>query len=188
MISYGAKGVILMDSAGAYTPNDVQQKIKILSTNTSATIGFHAHNNLGLAVANSIAAIQSGATIIDATICGYGAGAGNTPSDALAATMIKMGIDTDIQLEPLLTLSQQAGDFLMDSRPEISLTSICGGIYGTFCGYDQLILRLANKLKLNPIVIYKALGKRKLVAGQEDLVIDTAYKLATNKEESHAIS
>ena len=87
---YGAQGVVLMDSAGFSTPRDVTEKIKRLSENISVPIGFHAHNNLGLAVANSIAAIDAGATIIDGCAKGFGAGAGNTQLEVLVAVLEKL--------------------------------------------------------------------------------------------------
>ena len=73
---YGAEGIVIMDSAGAYLPNDVEEKITALVNGLKVPVGFHAHNNLGMATANSIAAIASGAKLLDATARGFGAGAG----------------------------------------------------------------------------------------------------------------
>ena len=76
MEAYGAEAVILMDSAGAMLPPDVTQRVGALVRNLSIPVGFHAHNNLGMAVANSVAAVHAGATIIDGTARGFGPGAG----------------------------------------------------------------------------------------------------------------
>ena len=76
MQSYGAEAIIIMDSTGTYMPKDVQERISLLVNNLSVSVGFHGHNNLGLSVANSLVAAENGAEIIDACICGFGAGAG----------------------------------------------------------------------------------------------------------------
>ena len=79
-VSYGANAIVLMDSAGNYDPRDAGEKIGLLVSELDVPIGFHAHNNLGLAISNSIAAAEAGATILDGTMRGFGAGAGNTPA------------------------------------------------------------------------------------------------------------
>ena len=86
MEDYGAKALIIMDSTGSYLPNDVEERISSLKENINIKIGFHAHNNLGCAVANSLIAVQSGADMIDACIRGFGAGAGNAALEILIPT------------------------------------------------------------------------------------------------------
>ena len=83
MESYGAEAIIIMDSAGYYLPEDVTERIGALTAGLSIPVGFHGHNNLGMAVANSVAAIRAGASILDACARGFGAGAGNTQIEAL---------------------------------------------------------------------------------------------------------
>ena len=78
MESYGAEAIMIMDSAGAYFPDDVTLRISTLVDGLSIPVGFHGHNNLGMAVINSVAAVKAGASIIDGSIRGFGAGAGNT--------------------------------------------------------------------------------------------------------------
>src|SRR6266568_3944784 len=106
MQEYGAKGVILMDSAGAYLPEDVTEKVKTLVKVLKTSVGFHAHNNLGMAVANSVAAVNAGATIIDTTARGLGAGAGNCQLEVFVAVMEKMGITTGLDLYKLMDNSE----------------------------------------------------------------------------------
>ena len=92
MQSYGANGVLLMDSAGASTPQMVKEVISFLVENLDVEVGFHAHNNLGLAVGNTLIAIEEGATIVDGTIRGFGAGAGNCQLECVIAVLEKMGV------------------------------------------------------------------------------------------------
>jgi len=83
MESYGAQGVIIMDSAGAFLPYDVEERISTLVDRLNIPVGFHAHNNLGMGIANSITALEAGATILDGSARGFGAGAGNAQLEVL---------------------------------------------------------------------------------------------------------
>ena len=87
MESYGADAIIIMDSTGTYLPFDVEERIKALTNNLKINVGFHGHNNLNMSVINSIVAIQQGASIIDACIRGFGAGAGNTQLEILVPVL-----------------------------------------------------------------------------------------------------
>ena len=96
MESYGAQAIIIMDSTGTYLPIDVQERISKLKAHTNIKVGFHAHNNLGCAVANSLVAVQSGADMIDVCIRGFGAGAGNAPLELILPVFEKSGFLTGI--------------------------------------------------------------------------------------------
>lgn len=176
--SYGAEGVILMDSAGASIPSDVTERVGYLVENFGLPIGFHAHNNLGLAVANSIAAVQAGAAIVDGTARGFGAGAGNTQLEVLIAVLEKMGYSTGIDLYKMLDLSDIAEKELMPSVPVIRPSSIVSGLAGVFSGFSKHVDRIAKEYKVDPRDIFFELGKLRVVAGQEDRILEVAAKLA----------
>jgi 4-hydroxy 2-oxovalerate aldolase len=89
MEDYGAQAIIIMDSTGTYLPRDVRERISLLKARLNIKVGFHAHNNLGCAVANSLAAVESGAELIDACIRGFGAGAGNAPLELILPVLEK---------------------------------------------------------------------------------------------------
>lgn len=177
MKAYGAKAIILMDSAGAYTPIDTASKISWISDHVGIPVGFHAHNNLGLSIANSIAAVQSGASIIDATIKGFGAGAGNTSLEVLIAVLNKYGYKTKANLNDILNLADSAEQFLVKKLPFVQARNISSGINGVFSGFDKHVMQAAKKYKLQEQDIYRELGKRKVVAGQEDIIIDVCETL-----------
>ncbi len=177
MESYGAVGIIIMDSAGAYLPNDVKEKMSALVQALGIPVGFHAHNNLGMAVANSISAIESGATILDGTIRGFGAGAGNAQLEVLAAVLQKMGYTTGIDLYKLLDAADAVEkDFV--KAPFINSSSIVSGLTGVFSGFAKPVDRIAKQYNVDPKDIYFELGRRKVVAGQEDLIIEVAVGLS----------
>lgn len=81
--SLGIKTVVLFDSAGSYLPDEISERVKLVKESCSLRVGFHGHNNLQLAVANSLAVARAGGEIIDVSLHGIGAGAGNTPLEVM---------------------------------------------------------------------------------------------------------
>ena len=182
MESYGAQGVILMDSAGAYLQKDVTEKVSALVRALTIPVGFHAHNNLGLAVANSVAAAEAGASIIDGSARGFGAGAGNTPIELLIGVFEKMGFGTGADLYRILDASDIAEKELVKTLPFPKPVSIVSGLAGVFSGFAKHVERVALEYKVDPRDIFFELGKRRVVAGQEDLIVEVAIELSKKKE------
>lgn len=177
MQEYGARGVLLMDSAGAYLPSDVAEKVKTLVAGLKIEVGFHAHNNLGLAIANSIAAVGAGATILDATSRGLGAGAGNCQLEVLVAVLLKMGLKININLYQLMDNSDNIIAKIMKNPQEISGTSLTSGLAGVFSGFAPHAKRASKRFGVDSRDILIELGRRKVVAGQEDIIVDVAANL-----------
>ena len=145
-------------------------------------VGFHAHNNLGLAIANSITALESGAKILDGTARGFGAGAGNAQLEVLVAVLIKMGYKTGIDLYNILDASDIAEKEIMPSIPVIKSESIVSGLAGVFSGFSKHVKRISEEFKIDQRDIYFELGKRRVVAGQEDIIIEVAMEILKNKK------
>jgi 4-hydroxy 2-oxovalerate aldolase len=178
MQSYGADAIVLMDSAGFSTPDLVTEKVARLVDNLPLAVGYHAHNNLGLAVANSIAAVQSGATLLDACVRGFGAGAGNTQIEALVAVLERYGYETSTDFAHIATLAKLTEDFLPVRTPHIPIANIITGVFGLFSGFVPHIERLATQLHIDAFELCERLAARKLVAGQEDVIVEEAHRLA----------
>ncbi|CAG0911867.1 unnamed protein product, partial [Cyprideis torosa] len=108
MHDYGANCIYIADSAGHMLPENVAERISILrdAFPESIEIGFHGHNNLGMSVANSLAAVEAGATRIDGSVAGFGAGAGNTPLEVLAAVCEMQGVETGVDLAALINAAE----------------------------------------------------------------------------------
>lgn len=178
MQSYGAEGVVLMDSAGALLPEDVRERFRVLVAGLDIPVGFHAHNNLGMAIANSIAAVECGATILDGTARGFGAGAGNAQLEVLVAVLQKMGIETHIDLYKVLDLSDLAEKKVMKTIPLVRPTSIVSGMAGVVSTFAKHVDRISLQYGIDPRDLFFELGRRKVVAGQEDVIIEAAMDLA----------
>lgn len=182
MQEYGVAAVLLMDSAGAYLPADVSEKIGALVSGLSIDVGFHAHNNLGMAIANSIAAVEAGAKILDATCRGLGAGAGNCQLEVLVAVLHKMGIETGLDLYKLMDNSENIIARLMKKPQEINSITLTSGLAGVFSGFAPHVKKAAERFEVDPRDILMELGKRKVVAGQEDIIVDVANYLKQRRE------
>lgn len=182
MQSYGAQAIILMDSAGAYLPSDVSERISRLVDGLEIPVGFHAHNNLGMAISNSITALERGAVILDGTIRGFGAGAGNAQLELLVAVLERTGYKTGIDLFKLLDAADIAESHFA-KIPHVSSTSIVSGLSGVFSGFAKPVERISRGFGLDPKDILFELGRRKVVAGQEDIILEVALSLAQKSGE-----
>ncbi len=169
-VGFGAQAVGIMDSAGHYLPSDVSERIGAIVAAVDVPVIFHGHNNLSMAVANSVAAIEAGATIIDACARGFGAGAGNTQLEVLVAVLERMGHPTGIDLRALLRAGDLAQEHLMPCPPTIDSVSLMSGLAGVFSGFKLPVLSAAAAAGLDPLDVFVELGRRQAVAGQEDLI------------------
>ena len=179
MESYGAEGVIIFDSAGAYLPQHVTERILELYNSLNIPIGFHAHNNLGMGIANSLAAAEAGAAILDGSARGFGGGAGNAQIELLVAVLEKMGYSTDIELYKILDASDIAETQLLNEIPQIKSLSIVSGLAGVFSAFSKPVERISKEYNVDPRDIFFELGRRQVVAGQEDIILEVASELAS---------
>ena len=182
MQSYGAQGIVLMDSAGAAVPDDVKQKIGLLAEKLEVPVGFHAHNNLGLSVANSLAALEVGARILDGTARGFGAGAGNAPLELVVAAMQRLGYHCRADLYKVLDAGELAEELFGENLPVSNSITIVSGLAGVFSGFAKPVQRAAKQLGVDPRDVFVELGKRKVVGGQEDLILEVASELAARQK------
>lgn len=177
MESYGADVVYVVDSAGAMVPDDVRRKVNRLKENLSVKVGFHAHNNLGLAIGNTISAIEEGAEVVDGCLAGMGAGAGNTPTEVLVAVLDKLGYETGVDLYSVMDAAEDIVRPLMQRQQVIDKSSLSLGYAGVYSSFLLHTFKAANKYGLDPRDILIELGKRKVVGGQEDMIVDVALEI-----------
>ena len=175
--SYGALGVIVMDSAGALLIDDVRRRIAALVAGSSLAVGFHGHENVALGIANSLAAVEEGASILDGTARGFGAGAGNTQLEVLVAVLDRLGYETGIDLYAMLDAAELADRELVQVSPTTDSVTIVSGLAGVFSGYSKPVRRIAAQFEVDPRDILFALGERSVIAGQEDVILEVASAL-----------
>jgi 4-hydroxy 2-oxovalerate aldolase len=181
MESYGADTVYVVDSAGTLLPHEVTERIKALRQELSVNIGFHGHNNLSVAVANTLAAIEAGATRIDGSVRCLGAGAGNTQTEVLVAILDRLGIKTGIDLYKMMDLAENVVAPILRESQEITKDRLVLGYTGVYSSFLLHAQKAAAKFQLDARDILVELGKRKVVGGQEDMILDVAMEIAAKK-------
>ncbi len=182
--SYGSDVVLVTDSAGALMPHTAKERIAALRAAVKIDIGFHGHNNLSLAVANSLAAIEEGARWLDACTCGLGAGSGNTPTEVVAAVLDKLGYETGIDLWKIMDVAEDIVRPIMLKPVRIGKVSLTMGYAGIHSSFLLHADRAAEKFGVDARDILVELGKLKLVGGQEDQIVEVAMALAEKKKQS----
>jgi len=178
MESYGAQAVYITDSAGALLPHQVTEKVNALKNHLNIEVGFHGHNNLSLAVANTLAAIDAGATRIDSSVRCLGAGAGNTQTEVLLAVMNRLGMDVGIDIYKMMDLAEDVVAPLIHGTQEITKGSLALGYAGVYSSFLLHAERAGKRFNIDPRDILIELGKQKVVGGQEDMILDVAANLA----------
>ena len=181
MESYGAQAVYVTDSAGALLPHEVRECIQALRQSLNIEIGFHGHNNLSVAVANTITAIEEGATRIDGSVRCLGAGAGNAQTEVLLAVLDRMGYTLDVDLYKMMDLAEDIVAPLLPGPQEIQKGSLVMGYAGVYSSFLLHAERAAHRFGVDARDILIELGKRKVVGGQEDMILDVAAELAKIK-------
>ncbi len=185
MESYGADCVYIVDSAGAMLPNDAYARVKALKEALTIQVGFHAHNNFGVAVGNNIAALEAGADQLDGCLRGSGAGAGNAPTELLATVTVleKMGLNRDrLDIYKLMDAAEFVIAPMMPYQPIPSRDAIAigyAGVYSTFLLHAQ---RAGARYNIDPRSILIELDRRQAVAGQEDWILDVALELSRGNQ------
>ena len=179
MESYGANCIYCTDSAGYMLPDDVKERITLLrkELKPETELGFHAHNNLSLAVYNSLVALDCGANRIDGSAAGLGAGAGNTPLEVFVAVLERMNADHGVDLYNIMDVAEDIVTPMMDRPIRIDRDALTLGYAGVYSSFLLFAQRAAKKYDLSSRDILVELGRRRTVGGQEDMIEDLALDM-----------
>jgi 4-hydroxy 2-oxovalerate aldolase len=182
MADAGAEVVYVTDSAGALLPDGVRARVEALRDALGdVEVGFHGHQNLGLGVGNSLAAIASGASWIDACTRGLGAGAGNTPTEALVAACDKAGIETGIDVLAIAEVAETVVAPLMPREQILDRDALLLGYAGVYSSFLLHARRAEERSGVPAAELLIELGRRGAVGGQEDWIIDLAEEMAADR-------
>jgi len=175
MADAGCQCVYVVDSAGAMLPREVADRVTALvqELGDDAQVGIHAHQNLSLGIANSLAAVAAGARQVDGTVCGLGAGAGNAPTEILAAVLERSDVRTGIDLDRVLELAAELPT-LVDRLPRADRSAVVQGYAGVYSSFLLHAERVAATYNVEAHRLLAEAGRRGYVGGQEDMLIDIA--------------
>ena len=180
MADAGCQCVYVVDSAGALILEQVSDRVGALVAELGADsqVGFHAHENLALGVANSVLAIRAGAVQVDGSTRRFGAGAGNAPSEALVAVLTKLGIRTGVDVFKMFDAAEDVVRKVMPDECVLDRMSLVMGYAGVYSSFLKHAFRAAERFDVSGAELLVRAGERKLVGGQEDQLIDIAIELA----------
>jgi 4-hydroxy 2-oxovalerate aldolase len=183
MADAGCQCVYVVDSAGALILDEVTDRILAVreAVGPDTQVGFHGHQNLSLAVANTILAIRAGAVQVDGCVRAFGAGAGNTPTEVLAAVCERLGIRTGIDVFTLADAAEDVVRPAMDREPVVDRMSLIMGYAGVYSSFLRHAERAAARYGVSGPELLVRAGERKLVGGQEDMLIGLALELAAER-------
>ncbi|MBV7281265.1 4-hydroxy-2-oxovalerate aldolase [Corynebacterium sp. TAE3-ERU30] len=179
MVDAGCQCVFVVDSAGAMIMEQASDRVKALvdEIGDDAQVGFHGHQNMSFGVANSVLAVRAGASQIDGSLAGLGAGAGNSPTEVLAVAFERLGIDTGVQTKEILHAAEDVLKPMVDRLPAMDRGSIVQGQMGVYNSFLLHAERASERYGVPTQDILAEVGRRGYVGGQEDMIIDVAVDL-----------
>jgi 4-hydroxy 2-oxovalerate aldolase len=181
MADAGCQCVYVVDSAGALMLEDVWERVSALvaELGNDAQVGFHGHQNLSFGVANSVYAARAGAKQIDGTLLALGAGAGNSPTEVLAAAFERLNIHTGVDVHRVMAAAEDVVKPFITRMPIMDRASIMQGYAGVYSSFLIHAERAADRYGVPVWQILEEIGKAGYVGGQEDMIIDVAVQLAS---------
>jgi 4-hydroxy-2-oxovalerate/4-hydroxy-2-oxohexanoate aldolase len=182
MEGYGANCIYCTDSAGHMLPHDVTDRISAIraALRPETELGFHGHHNLGMGIANSVAAVTAGANRIDGAIAGLGAGAGNAATELLVAVFERMGVETGIDLFKIMDAAEDLVVPMMDRMIRVDRGSLVLGYAGVYSSFLLFAERAEKRYGIPARDLLLELGRRGMVGGQEDMIEDLALTMSKN--------
>jgi 4-hydroxy-2-oxovalerate aldolase len=174
---YGADVLCIVDSAGAMLPQDVEGYVKAIRANSDKQIGFHGHNNLGLAISNSIRAHELGVDIIDTSIRGMGRSAGNTVTEIFLLALERMGVENKYDIYKIFDIAEQYIDPLLKGYTQVDSNSILSGYSKFHSSFQPKLDQYSAEYNVDVRKLIVELCKVNCISAPDDLIIELAKSM-----------
>ena len=187
MVDAGCQCPYVTDSAGALLMHEAKDRFDALvaEVGDEAWVGYHGHQNLSLGVANSVLAHEAGVRYVDGSLCALGAGAGNSPTEVLAAVFDRLGVSTGLDVLGLLDAAENVVRPYLHRWPKMDRNAIVQGWAGVYSSFLLHAERAAQRYEVPAHDILRRCGELGYVGGQEDMIIDVAIQLAATRDGAH---
>jgi 4-hydroxy 2-oxovalerate aldolase len=184
MVDAGCQCVYVVDSAGALILGEAADRVAALVAEVGphAQVGYHGHQNLSMGVANSVLAYEAGARQIDGTLCALGAGAGNSPTEVLAAVFERLGVPTGLDTTAAMSAADDVVRPFIGLPPLIERSSIVQGLVGVYSSFLKHAEQASERYGVPTPDILRRVGEHGYVGGQEDMIIDVALQLRAERQ------
>ena len=178
--NYGADLVYLVDSAGGMLPEDIERYYNSIRKVTNISLGFHGHDNLGMAIANSLKAAELGFEFVDSSLQGMGRSAGNAATELLVAALAKKGFSTDVDFLKTLDTGEKFIQPLVELRGKVPLDVVSG--YAEFhSSFMHHVASLSKKYSINPAALIMELCQVNKVSVDPEIAENIASVLKKEK-------
>lgn len=184
MVDAGCQCPYVTDSAGALLMHEAKARFEALvaEVGDEAWVGYHGHQNLSFGVANSVLAYEAGVRYVDGSLCALGAGAGNSPTEVLAAVFDRLDISTGLDVLGLLDAAEEVVRPYLRRWPKMDRNAIVQGWAGVYSSFLLHAERAAERYKVPAHDILRRCGELGYVGGQEDMILDVAIQLAADRD------
>lgn len=183
---FGVDTITIVDSAGGMFPEDVKNSVLRLKDAIDKSIGFHGHNNLQLAIANTIEAVKAGADVVDSSLQGMGRSAGNAQTEVLVTVLEKFGYDTGVDAYKAMDIGERIVKPMMNREQGVDDISLISGIAQFHSSFYSIVYNAAEKYHVDPRRLIVEVSKADRINVTKGLAEATALKI--RKEAQHRVS
>lgn len=179
---FGADVITIVDSAGGMFPVDIKEYVLRLKDATDKEIGFHGHNNLQLAIANTLEAVKAGASVVDSSLQGMGRSAGNAQTEVLVTVLEKLGYSTGVDPYKVMDLGERVIKPMMHREQGVDDMSLVSGIAQFHSSFSKIIYDAARKYQVDPRMLIVEVSETDRVNVSRELAESTAMRIKENMQ------